>query len=61
MARRIATALALIALTGCNTEGDLTRGAIGAGAGCIAGQLLDDACTTGAAIGGITGVVANDL
>jgi hypothetical protein len=62
MTAKIIAALGLaLGLAACNTEGDLTRGLIGAGAGCIAGELIDDACGTGAAIGGIGGVVANDI
>ena len=48
-------------VAGCNTQGDLTRGAIGATAGCLAGELIDDACVEGAIVGGVGGVVANDV
>lgn len=62
MNARIIAALGFaLALAACNTQGDLTRGAIGAGAGCLAGEIIGDECVTGAVVGGIGGVVANDI
>ena len=62
MSIKIIAALGLgLLCAACNTEGDLTRGAIGAGAGCVVGQLVDDKCVEGAVVGGVGGVVANDV
>ena len=62
MTPRLIAALGLaVLLAACNTQGDLTRGAIGAGAGCVVGELVDDNCAAGAVVGGIGGVVANDI
>ena len=62
MSLRLAAACGLIGLlAACNTQNDLRNGAIGAGVGCAVGQVVDDACLEGAAIGGVGGVLANDI
>ena len=57
----LATLGLILVVPACNTQGDLTRGAIGAGVGCAVGELVDGKCVEGAVIGGVGGVVANDI
>ena len=58
----IIAAAALIGLTGClGLDNDAERALAGAGAGCVAGEVLDNDCTTGALVGGLAGALANDI
>ena len=53
---------ALIGLAACSQGSDLERALIGAGAGCIAGEIIDDGeCLVGAAVGGAAGALADDI
>lgn len=55
--------LSVVALAGCDEiDSDLERGIVGAGVGCIAGEILiDGACVPGAIAGGAGGVLLDDL
>ncbi|MCG6883182.1 MAG: YMGG-like glycine zipper-containing protein [Silicimonas sp.] len=53
---------AILGLSACNSNSDLERALIGAGAGCIAGEIIDDGeCLTGAAVGGAAGALYDDI
>ena len=54
---------ASIGLSACDEiDTDLERAAVGAAAGCIAGEVLvDGRCVEGAVIGGAAGAIADDL
>jgi hypothetical protein len=58
---RALAGLGLIATLGaCVQDGDLTSGAIGAGIGCVAGEVLADGrCVEGAVLGTGAGVATN--
>jgi hypothetical protein len=59
---RILAILGVTALVAaCNTNNDVRNGAIGAGIGCVVGELVDDRCVEGAVVGGAGGVLANDI
>lgn len=53
---------AILGLTACSQGTDLERALIGAGAGCVAGEIIDDGeCLVGAAIGGAAGALSDDI
>jgi hypothetical protein len=53
---------ALVGLSACSQGTDLERALVGAGAGCLAGEIIDDGeCLVGAAIGGAAGALADDV
>ncbi|MEM6386962.1 MAG: hypothetical protein AAF718_12090 [Pseudomonadota bacterium] len=53
---------ALLGLSACSQGTDLERALIGAGAGCIAGELIDNGeCLVGAAVGGAAGALSDDF
>ncbi|MEO1536531.1 MAG: hypothetical protein AAFR73_02275 [Pseudomonadota bacterium] len=53
---------AFLGLTACSQGTDLERALIGAGAGCLAGEIIDDGeCLVGAAIGGAAGALSDDI
>lgn len=53
---------AILGLSACSQGTDLERALIGAGAGCIAGEVIDDGeCLVGAAIGGAAGALSDDV
>ncbi|WP_371155015.1 hypothetical protein [Jannaschia sp. 2305UL9-9] len=56
-------ALALVTLlAGCVTNDDLVRGGVGAGLGCLAGEIIEDgACVEGAVVGGGAAVIGGRL
>lgn len=56
----IIAATAMLGLAGC-LENDAERALVGAGAGCVAGEVLDNDCTTGALAGGLVGALSNDF
>ncbi|WP_139212252.1 hypothetical protein [Jannaschia pohangensis] len=50
------------ALSGCVTQGDLVRGGVGAGLGCVAGEIIEDGrCVEGAVVGGGAAVIGGRL
>ena len=52
----------ILGLSACSQGTDLERALIGAGAGCLAGEIIDDGeCLVGAAIGGAAGALADDV
>ncbi len=54
--------VAILGLSACSQGTDLERALIGAGAGCLAGELIDDGeCLVGAAVGGAAGALADDV
>lgn len=54
--------LAVLGLSACSQGTDLERALIGAGAGCLAGEIIDDGeCLVGAAVGGAAGALADDV
>ncbi len=54
--------LAMLGLAACSQGTDLERALIGAGAGCLAGELIDEGeCLTGAAVGGVAGALSDDV
>ncbi len=54
--------LAMLGLAACSQGTDLERALIGAGAGCLAGEIVDDGeCLVGAAIGGAAGALSDDV
>ncbi|MGB3407839.1 MAG: hypothetical protein WBA67_10125 [Jannaschia sp.] len=58
----VPAAVVVTLLSGCVQDGDIERGAIGAGIGCLAGEVLrDGACVEGAVLGGGAGVLSNRL
>lgn len=60
----ITMALASIcALSACDAlDTDLERGIVGAGFGCVAGEILiNGACVPGAIAGGVGGVLLDDI
>ncbi|MEL6571558.1 MAG: glycine zipper 2TM domain-containing protein [Pseudomonadota bacterium] len=57
----IIAAVASITLAGC-LENDAERALVGAGAGCVAGEVIgNDNCVEGALAGGLVGALADDL
>lgn len=53
---------AILGLSACSQGTDLERALIGAGAGCIAGEIIDEGeCLVGAAVGGAAGALADDV
>lgn len=53
---------AILGLSACSQGTDLERALIGAGAGCLAGEIIDDGeCLVGAAVGGAAGALADDV
>jgi hypothetical protein len=53
---------ATFGLSACSQGTDLERALVGAGAGCLAGEIIDDGeCLVGAAIGGAAGALADDV
>ena len=53
---------AILGLSACSQGTDLERALIGAGAGCIAGEIIDDGeCLVGAAVGGAAGALSDDV
>ena len=53
---------AILTLSACSQGTDLERALVGAGAGCLAGEIIDDGeCLVGAAIGGAAGALADDV
>ncbi|MEM9425844.1 MAG: hypothetical protein AAGA06_03995 [Pseudomonadota bacterium] len=53
---------AMLGLTACSEGTDLERALVGAGAGCIAADLIEEGeCLTGAAVGGVAGALADDV
>ena len=53
---------AILGLSACDQGSDLERAIIGAGAGCLAGEIIEDGeCITGAAVGGAAGALADDV
>ena len=53
---------AILGLSACSQGTDLERALVGAGAGCIAGEIIDDGeCLVGAAIGGAAGALSDDV
>lgn len=53
---------AILGLSACSQGTDLERALVGAGAGCLAGEIIDDGeCLVGAAIGGAAGALADDV
>ena len=57
----IIAAAASFSLAGC-LESDGERALAGAGAGCVAGEVLaNDKCVEGALAGGLIGALSNDL
>ena len=53
---------AILGLSACSQGTDLERALIGAGAGCLAGELLEEGeCLAGAAVGGAAGALADDV
>ena len=56
----IIAAAAFVGLAGC-LDNDAERALAGAGAGCVAGEVLDNDCTTGALVGGLAGALADDF
>lgn len=53
---------AFIGLSACSQGTDLERALIGAGAGCLAGEIIDDGeCLVGAAVGAGAGALADDI
>ena len=59
----VVAAVALTGLTACDRlNNDFERAAVGAAAGCIAGEVfVKDKCVEGAVIGGAAGAVSNNL
>lgn len=59
----IIPAIALVAgLSACVTNQDLVRGGVGAGLGCIAGEIIRDGqCVEGAVLGGGAAVLGGRL
>ncbi|WP_417249976.1 hypothetical protein [Celeribacter sp.] len=54
--------LAATVLSGCLESQDMQNAAIGAGIGCIAGEIIRDGkCVDGAVVGGLGGALYNDL
>lgn len=52
----------ILGLSACSQGTDMERALIGAGAGCIAGEIIDDGeCLVGAAIGGAAGALSDDV
>ncbi len=52
----------ILGLSACSQGTDLERALVGAGAGCLAGEIIDDGeCLVGAAIGGAAGALADDV
>ncbi|MGB3554608.1 MAG: hypothetical protein WBA25_08215 [Jannaschia sp.] len=56
-------AVAIVALlSACVQQGDLASGAVGAGIGCLAGEVIEDGkCAEGAVLGGAAGVATNRI
>ncbi|MGR3514125.1 MAG: hypothetical protein ACU0GG_15300 [Paracoccaceae bacterium] len=53
---------AILGLSACSQGTDLERALIGAGAGCLAGEIIDEGeCLVGAAVGGAAGALADDI
>lgn len=53
---------AMLGLAACSQGTDLERALIGAGAGCLAGEIIDDGeCLTGAVVGGAAGALSDDI
>lgn len=59
----LALILALTGLAACDRiDTDLERAAVGAAAGCVAGEVLvNGRCVEGAIIGGAAGALSNDI
>ncbi|MEN8838826.1 MAG: YMGG-like glycine zipper-containing protein [Celeribacter marinus] len=56
------TFLSATALTGCMENQDMQRAIVGAGLGCVAGEIISNGkCVTGAAIGAAGGALLNDM
>ena len=52
----------VLGLSACSQGTDLERALIGAGAGCLAGDFIEEGeCLTGAAIGGVAGALSDDV
>jgi hypothetical protein len=62
MCRLLALPALALLLAGCVTQGDVNRGVIGAGIGCVAGEIIRDGqCVEGALLGGTTAVVGGRI
>lgn len=49
-------------LSACVTNDDLIRGGVGAGLGCLAGEIIEDGkCVEGAVVGGGAAVIGGRL
>ena len=58
----IILAVATLGLSGClKLDNDAERALAGAGAGCLAGEVLNNNCVTGALAGGLAGALADDI
>ncbi|WP_417257805.1 YMGG-like glycine zipper-containing protein [Celeribacter sp.] len=54
--------LSATALAGCMENQDVQRAVVGAGLGCVAGEIIQNGkCVTGAAIGAAGGALLNDM
>ena len=56
-------AVSALGLAACDKiDSDLERAAVGAAAGCVAGEVIRDGrCVQGAIIGGAAGALSNDF
>lgn len=53
---------AILGLSACSQGTDLERALIGAGAGCLVGDFIDEGeCLAGAAVGGAVGALSDDV
>lgn len=53
---------AILGLSACSQGTDLERAVIGAGAGCLIGDFIDEGeCLAGAAVGGAAGALSDDF
>jgi len=50
-----------LTLAACDEGTDFERAAVGALAGCAVGEIVDDNCVTGAAVGGAAGALSDDI
>ncbi|TFL16701.1 hypothetical protein [Jannaschia formosa] len=62
MYRLLALPVLALTLSACVTQQDVGRGAVGAGLGCVAGEIIRDGqCVEGAVLGGTSAVVGGRI